>query len=62
MSEHFVILPIIMQAFVAIILMFIGTKMCISGYYHVPVEVTMGFIFFVLVGSMVVSLYKKRKV
>lgn len=45
----------------AIILMFIGTKMCISGYYHVPVEVTMGFIFTVLVGSMVVSLYKKRK-
>lgn len=45
----------------AIILMFIGTKMCISGHYHVPVEVTMGFIFFVLLGSMVVSLYKKRK-
>ncbi len=41
----------------AIILMFIGVKMCISHWYHVPIWFTMTFIFTILLGSMVVSLY-----
>ena len=46
----------------AVILVFIGTKMCISHIYHVPVWVTMMVIFGVLIISMVVSLAKKKQV
>lgn len=45
----------------AVILMFIGTKMCISHWYHTPVWVTMAFIFTILIGSMLLSLYFKEK-
>jgi tellurite resistance protein TerC len=45
----------------AIILMFIGVKMCISHWYHMPVWVTMAFIFTVLLASMLISLYFKEK-
>lgn len=45
----------------AVILVFIGTKMCISHFYHVPVWVTMMVIFGVLIISMVISLAKKKQ-
>lgn len=45
----------------AVILVFIGTKMCIAKFYHVPVWVTMMVIFGVLIISMVVSVAKKQK-
>jgi tellurite resistance protein TerC len=45
----------------AVILVFIGTKMCISHFYHVPVWVTMMVIFGVLIISMVVSIAKKKQ-
>ena len=44
------------------ILIFIGVKMFISHYYHVPVWVTMSFIFVVLLGSMAISVLKKKPV
>ncbi len=46
----------------AVILVFIGTKMCISHFYHVPVWVTMMVIFGVLILSMLISLAKKQRV
>ena len=46
----------------AIILMFIGVKMCVSHWYHVPVWFTMAFIFSVLILSMLISLYYKENV
>ncbi len=45
----------------AIILMFIGLKMCASHWFHTPVWVTMTFIFTVLMGSMLASLWAKRR-
>jgi tellurite resistance protein TerC len=45
----------------AVILIFIGTKMCVSSFYHVPVWITMIVIFSVLIISMLVSLAKKPK-
>ncbi|MCE3014002.1 MAG: TerC family protein [Proteobacteria bacterium] len=45
----------------AVILVFIGTKMCLSHFYHVPVWVTMMVIFGVLIISMVVSIAKKKQ-
>lgn len=42
------------------ILMFIGVKMLISHYYHMPVEVTMGVIFGVLLISVVASLVSNK--
>lgn len=45
----------------AVILMFIGVKMCISPWYHVPIWLTMTVIFSVLITSMAVSLYANRK-
>jgi tellurite resistance protein TerC len=44
----------------AIILMFIGVKMCVAKVYHVPVWVTLSVIFVVLLGSMLASLAKRR--
>ncbi len=44
----------------SIILMFIGVKMLVSGYYHVPVAYTMYFIFGVLGISVGASLYSNR--
>lgn len=45
----------------AIILMFIGAKMLISHYYHMPVSITMGVIFTVLMVSVVASVWSNRK-
>lgn len=45
----------------AIILMFIGMKMCLSKIWHAPIWLTMTVIFTVLTGSMILSLWKKRK-
>lgn len=42
------------------ILIFIGVKMLIAKWYHMPVWITMTFIFTVLIGSMVFSLYANR--
>jgi tellurite resistance protein TerC len=45
----------------AVILMFIGVKMLIVHYYHMPIAVTMGVIFSILTISVLVSLYMKKK-
>jgi len=42
------------------ILMFIGVKMLISHYYHVPVQLTMGVIFGVLLISVLASLVSNK--
>lgn len=45
----------------AIILMFIGVKMLIMHWYHMPVAVTMAVIFTVLMVSVLVSIISNRK-
>ena len=45
----------------AIILMFIGVKMLIAHFYHMPVSVTMLVIFAVLLVSVLLSLHENRK-
>jgi tellurite resistance protein TerC len=45
----------------SIILIFIGVKMCISHFYHVPVEMTMVVIFGVLLISVITSIVSNRK-
>jgi len=45
----------------SIILMFIGVKMLISHYYHMPVSITMGVIFGVLSISVVASLASHKR-
>lgn len=45
----------------AIILIFIGMKMCLSKLWHAPIWLTMTVIFTVLTASMILSLWKKRK-
>jgi tellurite resistance protein TerC len=45
----------------SIILMFIGAKMLISHFYHMPVEVTMLVIFGVLMISVIASVVSNRK-
>jgi tellurite resistance protein TerC len=45
----------------ALILMFIGVKMLIMKWYHMPVSVTMTVIFGVLMVSVLVSIYSNRK-
>lgn len=45
----------------AIILIFIGIKMCLSKFWHAPIWLTMTVIFTVLTASMILSLWKKRK-
>lgn len=45
----------------AIILMFIGAKMLIIHWFHMPVAVTMAVIFFVLLGSVLMSIWSNRK-
>jgi tellurite resistance protein TerC len=45
----------------SLILIFIGGKMLISHYYHMPVVVTMGVIFVVLMGSVVISLWSNQR-
>ena len=45
----------------AVILMFIGIKMLIIHWFHMPVAVTMGVIFFVLLSSVLLSIWSNRK-
>jgi tellurite resistance protein TerC len=45
----------------AIILMFIGFKMLIVHWYHMPVAITMAVIFFVLLASVLLSIWSNRK-
>jgi tellurite resistance protein TerC len=45
----------------AVILTFIGLKTLLSGYLHLPVEVTLGFIFVVLAGSVGMSMVGRDK-
>lgn len=46
----------------AIILMFIGVKMLIIKWFHMPIYVTMSVIFGVLLISVVVSIYKQKRI
>jgi tellurite resistance protein TerC len=39
-----------------IVLMFVGAKMLISGYYHIPIGVSLGVVAAVLLGAVVLSL------
>jgi tellurite resistance protein TerC len=45
----------------SIILIFIGVKMLISHFYHMPVTITMAVIFVVLLGSVLLSVLSNRK-
>ncbi len=45
----------------AVILMFIGTKMLIIKWMHIPTFISLGFVLVVLVCSIVLSLYVKKK-
>jgi tellurite resistance protein TerC len=47
---------------VAIILFYVGVKMIISEWYHIPTEYSLVFILVMLTGSVVLSLLKKPKV
>lgn len=42
----------------AIILIFIGIKMLVSGYVHIPIFITLGFICLVILFSTLLSIYK----
>ena len=46
---------------VALILFFVGVKMLISEYFHIPTEISLGVIIFFLVGSVVLSLLVRKK-
>ena len=45
---------------VAIILFYVGVKMMISEWYHIPTEISLGVILIVLTGSVVLSLLFKK--
>jgi tellurite resistance protein TerC len=45
---------------VAIILFYVGVKMMISDFYHIPTPVSLGIIVTLLVGSVILSLLNKR--
>ena len=47
---------------VAIILFYVGVKMMISEWYHIPTEYSLAFILLMLTGSILLSLLKKKKV
>lgn len=46
---------------VAIILFYVGTKMLISEWYHIPTEISLAVILVVLAGSVVLSLMFRKK-
>jgi tellurite resistance protein TerC len=46
---------------VAIILFYVGIKMMLSEWYHVPTEYSLAFILVILIGSVVLSLLLKKK-
>jgi len=41
-----------------IVLMFIGTKMVVSGYYPIPIALSLGIVAFILAGSVILSLLR----
>ena len=45
----------------AVILMFVGTKMLASGFFHIPITVALGVVVAVLAGSVAVSLLFPKK-
>ena len=45
----------------AIILTFVGIKMLISDFYHIPIGWALGVIGIVLLGSILLSIYQKKK-
>ncbi len=45
---------------VATILVFVGCKMVLNGLFHVPIGISLGVILAVLVGSVLLSMYKSR--
>jgi tellurite resistance protein TerC len=47
---------------VAIILFYVGMKMIISEWYHIPTEISLTVILVVLTGSVVLSLLMKKKI
>jgi tellurite resistance protein TerC len=47
---------------VAIILFYVGVKMIISEWYHIPTEYSLAFILVMLTGSVVLSLLMKKKI
>jgi len=46
---------------VAAVLFFVGVKMLVSGYYHIPTEISLAVIITCLVSSVILSLMQKRK-
>lgn len=50
-----------LNAGMAIILMFIGVKMLISDVYKLPIELALGIVIAILIGSVVLSLLKPRR-
>jgi tellurite resistance protein TerC len=46
---------------VAIILFYVGVKMMISEWYHIPTEISLAVILIVLTGSVVLSLIFRKK-
>jgi tellurite resistance protein TerC len=46
---------------VAIILFYVGIKMMLSEWYHIPTEYSLAFILVMLIGSIVISLIHKKK-
>ena len=47
---------------VAIILFYVGVKMMISDLYHISTEISLGIIVVLLTGSIILSLFHKKKV
>jgi tellurite resistance protein TerC len=45
----------------AIILSFIGVKMMISGFYHVPIHIALLFVLVILAASVILSLIFPKK-
>jgi len=46
---------------VAIVLFYVGVKMLISSFYKIPTEISLAIIILCLAGSVVLSLYARRK-
>lgn len=45
---------------VALILLFVGIKMLISNFYHIPTEISLVVIIFLIAGSILLSILKKK--
>ncbi|HCF64031.1 MAG TPA: TerC/Alx family metal homeostasis membrane protein [Ferruginibacter sp.] len=50
-----------LQQGIAVVLLFIGAKMMIADFYHVPVWISLLMIVFCIGGSMILSVYFQRK-